>query len=72
MASWFVPIKNVMNKPYISDSNIWQFTLKMQLARFLIGGLSTVWKATHAYSLNGVHLILSLQNSIRFGLVCTY
>ena len=44
----------------------------MQLARFLIGGLSTVWKETHAYTLNGVHLILSLQNSIRFGLVCTY
>ena len=29
----------------------------MLLARFLIGGLSTVYKETHAYSLNGVHLI---------------
>ena len=67
-----IPYISESNIPYISDSNIWQFTLKMQLARFLIGGLSTVWKETHAYSLNGVHLILSLQNSIRFGLVCTY
>ena len=38
----------------IGKSNIWQFTLKMQLARFL---MSTVWKETHAYSLNGEHLI---------------
>ena len=27
----------------------------MQLARFLIGGLSTVWTETYAYSLNGIH-----------------
>ena len=41
----------------IGESNIWRFALKMQLVRFLIGILSTVWKETHAYSLNGVHLI---------------
>ena len=36
----------------IGESNIWQ------LARILIGGFEyTVWKETHAYSLNGVHLI---------------
>ena len=29
----------------------------MQLARFLIVVMSTVWKETHAYSINGVHLI---------------
>ena len=39
----------------IGESNIWRVTLKMQLARFLIGGLSTVWKETHAYSLIGIH-----------------
>ena len=41
----------------IGESNIWQFALKMQLARFLIGIFSTVWKETHSYSLNGIHLI---------------
>ena len=42
----------------IGESNIWRFTLKMQLARFFyLAILSTVWKETHAYSLNGIHLI---------------
>ena len=30
---------------------------KMQLARLLIGGFEYCVKETHAYSLNGVHLI---------------
>ena len=42
--------------------NYWQVEYlairsKMQLARFLIGVLSTVWKETHECSLNDVHLI---------------
>ena len=42
----------------IGESNIWRFTLKMQLTRLIISSFgSTVWKETHAYSLNGVHLI---------------
>ena len=43
---------------YCGESNIWRFPLKIQLVRFLIGSfLSTVWKETHAYSLNGILLI---------------
>ena len=43
----------------IGESNSWRFALdlKIQLARFLFGVLITVWIETHAYSLNGVHLI---------------
>ena len=53
----------------IGESNIWRFTLKMQLARFLIGDL---WKETHAYSLNGVHLIWRyLRDSPNFQIKAT-
>ena len=41
---------------------------KMQLARFLIGGLvflSTVWTEIHAYSLNGVHLIYMIRQTVK-------
>ena len=41
----------------IGMSNIWRFTLKMQLAKFYLAVLNTVWIETHAYNLNGVHLI---------------
>ena len=37
----------------ISESNIWQFALNMQLA----GSFEYCVEETHAYSLNGVHLI---------------
>ena len=40
----------------IGESNIWRFALKMQLAKLLIGSLYCMEK-THAYSLNGVHLV---------------
>ena len=41
----------------IGKSNIWQFALKMLLVKFYLAFLSTVWKETNAYSLNGIHLI---------------
>ena len=41
----------------IGESNIWQFPVKMQLARFLFGDFEYCMERTHAYSLNGVHLI---------------
>ena len=41
----------------IGESNIWRFALKMQLARFLFGSFEHCMIATHACSLNGVHLI---------------
>ena len=41
----------------IGKSNIWQFALKMQLARFLIGDFEYCMERNPCYSLNGVHLI---------------
>ena len=41
----------------IGESNIWQFPLKMQLAKFLFGDFEYCMERTHACSLNGVHLI---------------
>ena len=38
----------------IDESNVWRFTLKNVIE---LAVLSTVWKETHAYNLNGVHLI---------------
>ena len=41
----------------IGGLNIWKFALKMQLARLsYLAILNTLWKETHAYSLNGIHL----------------
>ena len=57
MAQYHSLVITVAMRGIIGESNIWRFALKMQLARFLFGDLSTVWKETHAYSLNGVHLI---------------
>ena len=41
----------------IGKSNMWRFALKCSWQDFYLAILSTVWKETHAYSLNGVHLI---------------
>ena len=41
----------------IGESNIWRFTLKLHLARFLIGGFEYCVERNTCYSLNGVHLI---------------
>ena len=38
----------------IGESNIWRFALKCSWRDFYLAILSTLWKETHAYSLNGV------------------
>ena len=41
----------------IGESTIWRFALKYNWRDLYLAILSTVWKVTHAYSLNGIHLI---------------
>ena len=41
----------------VGELNIWQFTLKIQLARFLIGKFEYCIERNTCYSLKGVHLI---------------